>query len=104
MNQEANRDESNGIQSAGEITLLAARQLLEAIDERYPGGEEKHAGMFIGDGHLCVAVPWHDGYRIVALHETDYTTPASMIVAALDRFFTAFDARAAEAPKLQIEQ
>ena len=104
MNQEANRDESNGIQGAGEMTLLAARQLLEAIDERYPGGEEKHAGMFIGDGHLCVAVPWHDGYRIVALHETDYTAPASVIVGALDRFFTAFDARAAEAPKPQIEQ
>jgi len=93
VNQEANQDLTTAPTAATTASLVAARQLLEAIDRKYPGGDEKRAGLFIGDDHLCVAVPWQDGYRIVALHEADYAVPGEAIVDAIGRFFQTLDAQ-----------
>lgn len=85
-------EEKPPMPDAGKMTLLAARQLLQALDARWPGGDDKRAGMFMNDGQLCIAVPWHDGYRIVALQESDYALPSDVIAGALDRFFAESDA------------
>lgn len=77
-------------------SLSAAARLLEAAYERWPPCPAgRRPCLLLNEGHLCIAVPWDDGYRVVAIHESDYAVNPAVIVGAIDRLFTTFDAKAA---------
>jgi hypothetical protein len=85
-------------------SLAAAKALLEAACALWPTNDGRHPGLLLNEDHLCIAIPWEDGYRVVAIHESDYNVDPRLIVGAIDRFFTTFDAQAPAAATSNVEQ
>jgi hypothetical protein len=81
-------------------SLAIAHKLLVAAGELWPTNDGRHPGLLLNEGRLCIAVPWDDGYRVVAIHEADYGVDPQVIVGAIDRFFTTFDSQAAPQPAI----